>query len=153
MKMENEIDKSGWGIGPWNDEPDKLEGVDKETKLDCLILRHESIGHLCGYVGINKDHKLFKAEYSACFLKENCGKSYCDHTLDLIIDVHGGLTFSNSIPESSIKDLWWFGFDCSHSGDLAPGMNRFLGMTGGIYRDIDYVKQECEKLAKQLHDH
>ena len=45
------IDKSTWGPGPWQSEPDKLQWVDKETQFDCLIVRNGEIGNLCGYVG------------------------------------------------------------------------------------------------------
>jgi hypothetical protein len=47
-------------------------------------------------------------------------------------------------------DVWWFGFDCAHSGDLVPGMPLYTGLAGGVYRDQAYVRGECAKLAAQL---
>ena len=58
-------------------------------------------------------------------------------------------------------DLWWFGFDCAHFGDLMPGLRAVLaemrskvplvppGMDE-VYRDMDYVMAECAGLAQQL---
>ncbi|AMN41092.1 hypothetical protein [Rhodoplanes sp. Z2-YC6860] len=52
-------------------------------------------------------------------------------------------------------NTWWFGFDCAHAGDICPSMSRLglrsmSGDYGEVYRDIDYVTAECQKLAKQL---
>ena len=41
------IDKSQWGEGPWQDEPDKIQWQDEETGLPCLIVRGH-MGFLCG---------------------------------------------------------------------------------------------------------
>ena len=46
------MDKTGWGPGEWTDEPDKLQWVDEATGFDCLIVRN-SLGALCGYVGVS----------------------------------------------------------------------------------------------------
>jgi len=60
-------------------------------------------------------------------------------------------------------NVWWFGFDCAHAGDYIPGAQHYLpthlrdtlgAPTGWStvveYRDIAYVKRECESLARQL---
>lgn len=55
-------------------------------------------------------------------------------------------------------DVWWFGFDCAHAGDIIPGMAsdlKFVGQTTGWgavyeYRDFAYVENQCTELAKQL---
>ncbi len=48
-------------------------------------------------------------------------------------------------------DIHWFGFDCSHAGDEAPGLSqRYREAVGDQYRDIEYVKAECRSLAQQL---
>lgn len=53
------IDKSTWGPGPWQDEPDKIQYVDEATGLPCLIVRNgKEIGALCGYVGVLPGHPL-----------------------------------------------------------------------------------------------
>lgn len=45
-------------------------------------------------------------------------------------------------------DVWWFGFDCAHCDDFAPGANWSLGEAH--YRNVAYVTEECQKLALQL---
>lgn len=120
------MDKSAWGPGPWQTEPDKIQFKDKETGLPCLIVRNH-MGALCGYVGVSEGHPAF-------------GKSYHDAEElvpgDEYINVHGGLTFSGHCDEEGPEDasichipepgepdnVWWLGFDCLHAHDIAPRM-------------------------------
>jgi hypothetical protein len=147
-------DKSEWEPGPWVDEPDKVSWTDEATGRPCLIHRGPS-GALCGYVAVDPDHPHYKHSYD-----------------DLDVEVHGDLTYAAlcqedvsdesegicHVPEPGAPDdVWWFGFDCAHSGDLSPGHLHVYKKYGenyyfrdAEYRDIAYVVRECEKLAKQL---
>lgn len=141
-------DKSGWGSGPWQNEPDKRQWRDDATGLPCLIVRGPS-GALCGYVGVPADHPMHGKDYDS-----------------VPVDVHGGLTFaskcSHGAEESAIchkvepdepDDVWWLGFDCAHLGDVAPkydSRNGRLGYDGDTYKDIAYVERETVSLAAQL---
>ena len=101
------IDKSGWAPGPWRDEPDKIQWRDEETGLPCLIVRAGAdLGHLCGYVGVLRDHPLYGLDYS--------------HDLVACVDAHGGITFTDTCrsgpEESSVchvvesgedDEVWW----------------------------------------------
>ena len=99
-------------------------------------------GHLCGYVQLKETDKNF-----------NCQDPY-----DLEYDVHSGITFGGvpTMRKLPIKlDGYWLGFDCSHAWDKQP-MNDII--YGGLisenceekYRDLEYVKKECEKLIDQI---
>lgn len=47
--------------------------------------------------------------------------------------------------------VWWFGFDCAHSGDASPAYDHKYGFgSDGWYKNIRYVKQEIAGLARQL---
>lgn len=81
------VDKSGWGDGPWQSEPDKRQWRDEATGLPCLIVRGPS-GALCGYVGVPATHPLHGKEYDAAD-----------------VEVHGGLTFSDHCASMS-PDRW-----------------------------------------------
>ncbi len=192
------IDKSSWGLGPWQDEPDKVQWTDPETGLPCLIKRVEHSGHLCGYVGVGPDHPLH-------------GRTGYDK--EGLLSVHGGITFNDSCQDMSIEawkkarvtfdqceaeaqkypigdaanlrkkwrsvidhydawkekaksefichvpepgtpdDIWWFGFDCAHSGDSQPARRSFGFSFGGRddeYRTLAYVEANIRDLAKQL---
>lgn len=45
--------------------------------------------------------------------------------------------------------VWWFGFDCSHSGDVSPGYES-RSFRSGSYKSIEYAKRNVAELAKQL---
>lgn len=164
------IDKSDWGSGPWQEERcDKLQWQDEATRLPCLAVRSQ-FGAWCGYVGVAEGHALFDISYSTC--PEKCGQDYCEHTSESVLQVHGGITFSRfcqdgdeaenvcHVPGPGEPDrVFWFGFDCNHAFDYAPGMAVYLreagvqaGVSpfGDIYRDLEYVKAECARLAAQL---
>lgn len=184
------VDKSKWPQGEWNDEPDKIQFEDPKTGMPCLIVRNGA-GALCGYVGVSKGHPLFGIDYSSCSLKEAkpqgktegddrygewmterlrkrliCNEGgYCSHSPESILDVHGGITFTDfchespenhgicHIPESGEPDkVWWFGFDCSHSGDFSPAYQHLSVFDRGYesYKNITYVKREIARLADQL---
>lgn len=156
------VDKSTWGDGPWQTEPDKVQWTDEETGLVCLV-RRNPLGALCGYVGINPEHPWYGKGYSQCL--EGC-VDYCDwnrnHSPQERVYVHGGMTFSDvcdgdeeegicHVPEPGKEDdLWWFGFDCAHAGDVVPGL-RYQPFYGDeSYKNVAYVQDQCSKLAKQL---
>lgn len=66
---------------------------------------------------------------------------------------YGRATFICHLPEPGEPDnVWWFGFDCAHSGDLAPKYDGLGGHHFGddMYRDLAYVEREVTSLAKQL---
>lgn len=134
----NVIDKSQWPEGEWTTEAD-LVSFTTEHGFDGVIVRHFSLGHLCGYVGVSKEHPLY-------------GKSYGDAYDLMHVDVHGGLTYSGQGTADYGKkpECWYFGFDCAHLGDLSPGMLRYGSHAEDSYRDIDYVKRHVAKLSMQL---
>jgi hypothetical protein len=145
-------DKSQWGTGEWQDEPDKKQWQDEETGYPCLVVRNQ-LGALCGYVGVPSGHPHFGQDYD----KPD-------------VEVHGGLTFADACQPSNdesrgichkvdVEDhVWWFGFDCAHSWDLVPGMAAYQqvsglrGLHGGdeVYRNLGYVSREIKSLARQL---
>lgn len=160
------VDKTDWLDGPWNNEPDKRQWQDESTGLPCLIVRGP-VGALCGYVGVSADHPLFEKSYNfAMGYDENW-----ESTTGYRVEVHGGLTFDGFCVEDEKEHgichivepgepdrVWWLGFDCSHSGDLAPSMTKMYREQGlarsfsETYRDFAYVEQEVTDLASQLAD-
>lgn len=132
------IDKSKWPEGEWTAEPDR-ENYKTVEGFDASIVRHSSLGHLCGYVGVPAAHQLH-------------GKGY-DNAYDVMdADVHGGLTYAGAGRADFGEDpaLWYFGFDCAHSGDISPGMLRYGEMHDSRYRGIAFVRREIASLSKQL---
>lgn len=146
-----------WGDGPWVNEPDKVQWVDAETDLDCLLHRHPESGHWCGYVGVTKGHPAFGVEYT-----------------HVDVNVHGGLTYSAYCRETGNEALgvchvplpgrdphvWWLGFDCAHAHDLSPAMKHFRE-TNEVLRHLprtvrerywttEAVCVEASELAREL---
>lgn len=144
------VDKSDWGDGPWQQEPDRVDW--HHAGLPCLMVRGPLTGSWCGYVGVPPSHPCY-------------GKGYND----LDVEVHGGLTYAAAcdgerichVPAPGESDeTFWFGFDTGHSWDVSPAMDariRSYGLPpssglidGTTYKDVAYVRAETEKLADQL---
>lgn len=152
--MDPRCTREGWRSGPWDDDPDKVQWKDEATGLPCLAKRHASSGHWCGYVGVDPSHPWY-------------GKCYSDLP-DYGPDVHGGLTFADECqegpPEQTVchipepgepEHLWWFGFDCHHAWDLSPqdevSSEKYgYSLRGGTYKPLQFVKNQCAKLAAQV---
>jgi hypothetical protein len=156
----------GWGAGPWDDEPDKAHWIDEATGLDCLAVRNMGSGIWCGYVGVPPGHSAHGKDYEEVReLDVHGGLTYANACSGHICHE----------PEEGRPDnVWWLGFDCGHLGDFSPHSNSFVGHpTLGefykepydhgfaqklasadpyqeVYKDFDYVKDECTNLAAQL---
>lgn len=158
-------DKTEWGNGPWQNEPDKVSWTDEETGLPCLVVRNHG-GALCGYVGVDPNHPWHGVDYSE-HIGEPCDNEWCyEHTPDGTVKVHGGLTYSagcqhNASEDTGVchipqpgesDDVWWFGFDTAHDFDLCPAykVHRDIPVRGEVYRDLPYVQSEVRRLARQL---
>ena len=98
--------------------------------IHCSIHRN-GVKALCGYITLTKDSSLYGVGYD-----------------NLNIQVHGGLTYDGYDKDEN----WVIGFDCAHHGDLTPYFllngEYYFGQRG-IYRDMEYVKSECESMAEQ----
>lgn len=165
-EFTHDIDKSKWGPGPWTDEPDKIHWIDPTTDLDCLMHRNGA-GAWCGYVGVTEGHPAFEVDYD--YVRPDGDESY--------IEVHGGLTYAAFCQDTKDESrgvchvpfagrphrVWWLGFDCAHSGDVLPSMERsYSDMPADlakqlkgyrrhdVYRDRAYVEAEVARLAAQL---
>lgn len=132
--------------------------VEKEFEhcgLRCVCVL-QNMGHRCGYVGVDESHPLYGEDY--------------DHEAVSNLDVHGGVTYSNGDGYYPIEsDLWWFGFDCAHYMDLNDNeaylrhfphlremietrmqIDKKLKFDHGVVRTLEYVENQCKKLAEQL---
>lgn len=139
---ENDAARPQWGAGPWTEEPNRQEF--EHAGLPCIIHRGGS-GAWCGYVGVKPGHPLHRLGYN-------------DDKVN--VEVHGGLTYSEKCAghichvakPGEPDDVWWFGFDCAHSWDVAPGLQRFMDRYefNASYKDVFYAIAETERLARQL---
>jgi hypothetical protein len=134
-----EVDRSGWPAGPWDDEPDRVEF--EHAGLPCLLNRGGG-GAWCGYAAVPPGHPLHGQDYEVPD-----------------ISVHGGLTYAGEchgaichVPKpGEPDDVWWFGFDCAHAFDLTPSKLPYAPpIFDEVYRDVAYVRRETERLAEQL---
>lgn len=148
-------------------------------KAVCLIITMGDNGtgnkrHRCGYVAVVKDSPLWGKNYSEqldCITKEsvesisigkkspllaftagvNSDEEGCiRRSLDIVIDVHGGLTFSGKLKNQD-ESLWWFGFDCGHYCDgIIEPLFEFEIESNQEVRSFEYVEAECESMAMQI---
>lgn len=156
----------------WETEPDTLDFIDDATGLPCHMHRHPRMGHWCGYIGVPAGHSWHGKGYSdqvktpSGILERQCNidelgvvnvfcaahripDDWSSAPIDVLVRCHGGLTFADKPywPDEKRAD-WWFGFDCSHAGDLTP---RLSFHDGDIYRDVNYVKAACIKACADIH--
>lgn len=111
------------------------------------------IGTWCGYVCIDKKFLNINIDIFGSF------------------SVHGGITFETKVNKPHLDLIkkvlnensinlkigdYVIGFDTAHHGDFIPGIdltNKFrlsLNSTNPIYRDKEYVMEECKDLALQV---
>lgn len=117
-----------------------------KNELKCVVWRHPTLFHYCGYVGVkDKTSPLWELGY--------------DDIYDLTdIKVHFGLTFSGFL-DGDNKEFWSFGFDCAHIGDIT-GSDCFRVIESqnstytldpsARYRNFNWVKKETERLCNQI---
>lgn len=120
------VDKSEWGNGPWEQEPDKRQWVDPTTGYPCLMVRNHS-GAWCGYVGIDQTHPLHGADYGAKVTAPGLTDKMMDRpignaginpmflqafseekeavSVDCLLNVHGGITFGDSCQTHTKNDF------------------------------------------------
>jgi hypothetical protein len=143
--------------------------------LRAVVIMVEDMGHRCGYVGLPVEHPLFGVGYSdkSPALKANMERSteklspidvLCAAASEpdelnsplYMFEVHGGITYAGKGDYPVASDLWWYGYDCAHGGDVPrpevvkakyPGRGYW---EQGVHRSLDYCLFECESLAAQL---
>jgi hypothetical protein len=175
---------------PWETEPVSLDF--EADGLPCAMLRHDRWGTWCGYVGVCPEHPLFGLPTNHplklplswfrgrrglegtgpmdFFMHALQGKPLDEAcAISLAFQVHGGVNYAHdNVPGREPDGRWWFGFDCGHAGDYAPGADYrimdemidsmpeeargFLRRRAvlRVYRDQQYVVGECQSLAAQL---
>ena len=142
-------------------------------KASCVINQR---GVINGYVAVDKHSEYYKLNYNVysvgfedLHLWLDPYKRAAQGKLNNI-DVHYGLTYSREGSKYTNLDGWVFGFDTAHSGDAFNLYEAFKHLSedgdnfeefyernnymsqypGDTYKDLDFVINECEKLAKQL---
>lgn len=124
--MEEQAAYSWPKMEPWKGEPDKIEWQDVDTGYFCRITRGY-FKHLIACVCIPPEHPLSMLHHNEIKLDDS--------------PIHGGICFSGMNYD---KCQWEFGFHCDHEGDYSLRTNI------GIYRNINYVIDNIERLADLL---
>jgi hypothetical protein len=149
-KEWNLVDKSAWGPGPWQSEPDKVQWTDPDTGIACLVVRNE-IGSLCGYVGVPEGHpwhgQQFREIHTGPDLHRELSYSHeCQGDPN-------GKTVCHVAADGEPETLWWLGFNCAGAFDLSP---QFLAPPISLsprrrehmtYMPLAYVQAQCAVLA------
>jgi len=120
--------------------------------LQCFIVRHLTLMHLCGYVALPPSHPLNGVDY------------------ETVVDVpiHGDWTLSKPASECwFIRDgggggidldggaYWMLGFDCAQVGigDFVPQLQNYTQLFGtgpAVYRTMEFVERELSAAAEKL---
>lgn len=173
LQIYHNPDRKPHENGPWNNEADKVAWVDAETGLGCIMLRQQD-GTISGYVSVPPHHPLFGYQADAVpvaisstvhggltygkacevnrFDRKAWGKpreeryTVCHVTHVRLVQKYRTV---QTTEDEFHEDLWWFGFDTSHPGDLVP-KSRNERHKGDVYRDQAFVYANCIALARKL---
>jgi hypothetical protein len=132
----------------WEIEPDELHFVDEKTGYKCVIWRHHELGNLNGYVIFPKDSKLYKL-----YKDSNYNYFYDNPIFVNNIRVHGLIFRGDCLPY--LEGEFALGFDCGYHSDIVPYIDyrrSSSDLSNVTYKNIEYVKKECTKLASQLYE-
>jgi hypothetical protein len=125
-------DKSSWGPGPWQDEPDDVRWSDSVTGLRCMLRRNPA-GFWCGYCGLPGNHPWERLQAD-----------------DIPVGIHGGISMKG-IVQGDGDGLTWIGFDCGGPKDLKPGLvGAGRGWSGAVYRDQQYATTHVLRLCVEI---
>ena len=134
---------------PWDKEPFKREFEYKD--FPCIILKHPTQHHLCGYIGIYSTNGLSNMPID---------------DINEFINIHGGFTHYDSGNNINLpitvnnKLIFWLGFDCAHYNDYVPGLEEFqqfysyqmsiMNKENVTYKDGQFVENELKKAIDQI---
>jgi hypothetical protein len=128
-------------IKEWENEPNFLEFIDDSTGYKCFILRRKDWGSLQGFVQIPKEHS------HRLSIKKLKIRAH-----DWIVPDAGRYfryEFKPNLPiDDFTRESYLVFFSCSDIDDLLPYSDK--NNPNAKYRNIEYVTNECKKLAKQL---
>ena len=149
------VDKSTWGPGPWQDEPDKEQWADPETGYACLIKRSPRSGGLCGYVGVPEGHPWYQKPLGEITHHARMELTYAA----LCQEGPEELTICHVPAPGDPEPLWWIGWHHGYTlADIQPGQDaRDRAEFGCVldrigtetYATTAVVAAECASLAFQ----
>lgn len=100
--------------------------------LTCEIIRHSDFGTLCGYIHITDDYEFYNKEFTT---PPGCKN----------------ITYYNLEDDG----IYHVGIDFASMGDLIPYLKfgTIISREFKTYKDMAYVKNECEKLASFISEY
>lgn len=201
------LPKRAWGPGPWQDEPDSarwthaglecyvyrnlhvtgsLNGYVAVTDEhpwwgkeynECVAMPQCDPEPEIDYATMERQGFPVPAQGSRMRGLMSDPRWSCDHRIETMLEVHGGVTYAGPMvmiaDEQEDRFAWGFGFDTGHAGDVTPAMDALLrqiylskpggakewaehqrvmthGFMANTYKDLAYVQAETERLAEQL---
>lgn len=174
------ITKTEWGAGPWLTEGDFASWVDEGSNLPCILYRGAQTGAWWGSVGIPDAASYYrKGRGTFVFIDPNIRCHWGPHLIgpspctDNENEDDPRVEAELNTVLAQFEGYLWFTFSCDKLGDYCPGRaeywsaleldedesdfrySRYYMKTvhrnhPGNYKDMDFAKNECKKLARQL---
>lgn len=138
-----------WGRGPWDDEPDRIQG--ETDGVMWLVLRAPFPGTLNGYVAVKPGHPWHGRDpWQLTAVEVYGGITYADCD-PITWERVAGATAIGHLPLAQQRaDCWWVGFDCGHlMSDVIPLLEDIADLPGTTYKDVAYVRAEVMRLVAQ----
>lgn len=115
-----------WPKGPWSDEPDEVIWIDEATQLPCHIKRHKEFWNLWGYLYAPASH--YRRIHLDTHLKVDYPITYRDLRGEYYV-----IGFHPPPLRKLTAKGWTINTDALSN-----------------YKEIDYLINECKKLARQV---
>jgi hypothetical protein len=123
-------DKSSWGPGPWQDEPDDVRWSDSVTGIRCMLWRASGVGRWCGHCSLPGGHpwERLRAE-------------------DIPVSTVGHAITSKGVVNGDGGGLIWIGFECD---GLKPAVKVPARAHWLPYRDQRYATGKVLRLTVDI---
>lgn len=135
-------DKSTWGKGEWQEEPDFIMYQDEESGFICIIRRNSKSGILCGYISVPVEYDKIQ-EFIDMLREKDMSLIYVKDPLDFV-DFH-------PLRRNHYIQAFYFGCSALSYLNNAQYVSEMQKEDPSFtYKNILFFKEKLKRLCKKL---